>query len=94
VHDAREALLAPVAPPPAAPGWFARRKQWQASKKEATLERNRQAAAVRRDHVSTYQRVNRQAQKADFKSELRRAVVGSGQRGAEERLQLSVHLHV
>jgi hypothetical protein len=49
---------------------------------------------VRRDHVSTYQRVNRQAQKADFKSELRRAVVESGQRGAEERLQLSVHLHV
>jgi hypothetical protein len=49
---------------------------------------------VRRDHVSTYQRVNRQAHKADFKSELRRAVVESGVRGAEERLQLSVHLHV
>jgi hypothetical protein len=60
----------------------------------ACQSRNRQAAAVRRDHVSTYQRVNRQAQKANFKSELRRAVVESGQRGAEKRLQLSVHLHV
>jgi hypothetical protein len=72
--------------PQAAPGRFARRKQWNTAKKEATQERNRQAAAVRRNHVSTYQRVNRQAQKADFKSELRRAAVESGQRGAEEHL--------